>query len=261
MPSDRLVFFLGGHDLEMVTIRDLLVAEAHARVHDKGLGWGAKASAYAAEIEEALARGCLPVLVELEDDLNLEGSTKAVVIDHHGARAGKDKPTSLHQVFDVLHLPQSRWTRWFDLVAANDRGYIPALMEIGASRDEVISIRAADRAAQGITAEQEAQGERAVATAQVLADGRLTLVSLPHDRTAAVADRLELALGGPGFENLFILGSDTVNVFGDGGLILALSREFPTGWFGGALPDRGFWGHSAPQPSALAFVLNHLRSR
>lgn len=260
MTTDHLVFFIGGHDLEMDTIRDLLEAEAPGRCHDKGLGWGAKASDYRAEIEAATAEGKTSVLVELLDDLDDDQKRRVVLVDHHGAAAGKDRPTSLHQVFERLGLPPQRWTRWFDLVAANDRGYIPAMIEIGASRQEVLSIRAADRAAQGITPEQEADGEHAVRTAQVLAGGRLTLVGLPHDRTAAVADRLEPELGGPGFENLLILGRDSVHIFGTGTLVLSLDDAFPGGWFGGALPDRGFWGHPGPLPDVLDRVLHLLCS-
>ncbi len=254
----RSAFFLGGHDLEMLTIRELLVREVPAdRMIDKGLAWGAKASDYRRELGQALDRGFRPVLIELEIDLPLERSRIAVV-DHHGGRAGKDRPTSLHQVFDLLGLPQERWTRWFDLVAANDRGYIPAMVEIGATRDEIIRVRAADRAAQGITAEQEAQGERAIAGAQCLAGGRLTVIGLSHDRTAAVADRLAPELGGSGFENLLILGRDSVHFFGAGRLVLSLNQAFPGGWSGGSLPDRGFWGHPVPARDALDHLLNRI---
>ncbi len=41
------------------------------------------------------------------------------------------------------------------LVAANDRGYIPAMLEAGASESEIACIRSLDRAAQGISAEDE----------------------------------------------------------------------------------------------------------
>ena len=57
----QLVFFLGGQDLEMVTIRDLLAQES-CPYHDKGLGWGARASDYRTEIEAVLAQGQIPVL-------------------------------------------------------------------------------------------------------------------------------------------------------------------------------------------------------
>ncbi len=98
---DRLIFFLGGHDLEMVTIRKLLEREAPGRFRDKGLGWGALASSYEEEISTALEEGFIPVLVELEDDLGLE-DRPILIADHHGSRAGKDAATSLHQVFRLL---------------------------------------------------------------------------------------------------------------------------------------------------------------
>jgi hypothetical protein len=265
MSSARLVFMLGGHDLEMATIRELLSAHAPCRCLDKGLSWGAKASDYADDIRSSISLGQVPVLVELDDDLGLNGPAekdgpphRAILVDHHGRLAGKDQPTSLHQVFSLLELAPALWTRWFELVAANDRGYIPALLECGATRDEIVKVRAADRAAQGITLEQEEQGERAVRTRQVLARGRLTVVALPHNRCAAVADRLEPEMGGPGYENLLIISPGSVNIFGLGSLIIDLSREFPEGYFGGALPDRGFWGHPLPLPTVLAFVLHHL---
>ena len=131
------------------------------------------------------------------------------------------------------------------------------MVEIGATRDEIIRVRVADRAAQGITAEQEIQGERAIAGAESLAGGRLTVIGLSHDRTAAVADRLAPELGGAGFENLLILGRDSVHFFGVGPLVLALNQAFLGGWSGGSLPDRVFWHHPVTAPG----VLNHLLNR
>ena len=59
------VFFLGGADLEMATIRALVTETLGPRaVVDKGLGWGGKVSDYAAELA-ALPSGVVPVLVEL----------------------------------------------------------------------------------------------------------------------------------------------------------------------------------------------------
>ncbi len=252
---DTLVFFLGGHDLEMVTIRDLLVEVAPDRLYDKGLSWGAKASAYREEITQTLARGFTPVLVELSDDLNLTPG-QCLIVDHHGEQAGENKPTSLHQVFALLRLPPGRWTRWLELVTANDRGYVPAMLEGGASQEEIIQVREADRAAQGITPEEEAVGARAVATAENSADGLLTIVHLPHSRTATVADRLQPELGGPGYKNLLVYCPDQVNFFGAGEMVLALEKHFPGGWYGGALPARGFWGHSAPMPDVLPILLS-----
>jgi hypothetical protein len=253
--SNALVFFLGGHDLEMVTIRDLLLGVAPERFYDKRLAWGAKASAYRQELSETLVRGLTPVFVELANDLNLDPAL-FLEVDHHGERAGENRPTSLHQVFDLLKLPPERWTHWFDLVAANDWGYIPAMVEVGASQEEIIQVRAADRAAQGITPEEDAEGEQAVAHAEILANGALTVVHLLHSRTATVADRLQPELGGPGYKNLLVYSPDQVNFFGSGELIFALDRKFPGGWYGGALPARGFWGHESPVSDVLSVLLS-----
>lgn len=247
-------FFLGGHDLEMMVIRELLEKHAPGHFHDRQLRWGAKATDYRGEIQACLAAGRMPVLIELEVDMVLDPQ-KVVVIDHHGLRAGSDQPTSLHQVFELLGLPTELWTRQHALVAANDRGYVPALVELGACREEIIAVRAADRAAQGITSEQEREGEQAAHHAEVLAKGQLTVVRLTHDRTAAVTDRLDPLLGGPGFHNLLVLSPRQVNFFGAGIWIDRLVSEFPGGWYGGALPKTGFWGHSNPPKDVLTFLL------
>lgn len=256
---DTLVFFLGGYDLEMVTIRQLLLEVAPKQFYDKQLSWGAKASAYSQEVTQTLSCGLTPVFVELMQDLDLQ-PTQFLVVDHHGERAGEQKPTSLHQVFELLGLPPERWTRWYDLVAANDRGYIPALVEMGATPEEVVTVRAADRAAQGITPAEEAAGERAVAHAETCANGMITAVRLPHSRTATVTDRLHPALGGKGYHNLLVYCPDQVNFFGTGQLVHTLAEHFPGGWYGGALPAKGFWGHETPLPDILPVILNHLAS-
>lgn len=247
-----LIFLLGGHDLEMLTIRELLQAHAPDSFIDKRLGWGAAASAYRVEIEDAWQSGHTPVLVELIDDIGLD--ERAVIIDHHGPLAGADKPTALHQVFALLGLPPEAWTRWIELVAANDRGHIRGMLKVGATMEEIVAIRAADRAAQGITEEQEQQAAKAILSVETACNARLTVVRLPHNRTAAVADRFAPELGGPGYENLLVISLQEVNFFGKGVAISALANEFPGGWYGGSLPEYGFWGHGEPLPDVLSFL-------
>lgn len=244
--------------MEMSTIRGLITELAPARSVDKHLPWGAKASAYATEILDALAAGMRPVLVELENDLAF-GDNAVIEVDHHGPRAGVDQPTSLHQVFALLGAPPARWTHWFELVAANDRGHVPAMLAVGATPEEMARVRAADRAAQGITAEQESEAAEAVRHARTVADGKLTLVELPHGRTAAVVDRLDSSLGGPGYVNLLVLSPGEVNFYGEGRLVLALARLFPPpqGWYGGGLPQNGYWGHR-PAPPDITSTVNEL---
>jgi hypothetical protein len=259
LPESKSVFFLGGHDLEMATIRDLLDRAAPGRVHDCGLAWGARASAYRDEIADALTRGDTPVLVELEDDLGLsteERAGRVVVIDHHNDRAGADRPTSLEQVFAHLGLRQEEWTRHFALVSANDKGHIHALKAMGATTEEIVETRAADRAAQGVTPEQEAAVRDAIAHAERRCKGWLTIVRTPHDRSSPVTDLLDPALGGPGYEALLVLGPEQVQFFGPGRVIGRLRARFPGGYFGGELPERGFWGHpTAIDPETILEIV------
>lgn len=259
-PVTQYDFFLGGHDLEMVTIRELLEQEASGKLFDKHLSWGAKASDYREEISDCLSQGRIPVLIELENDLETDGQG-IVVLDHHGLFAGIDEPTSLHQVFHLLGLPEAKWTRWHTLVAANDRGYIPELLKVGATREEIVQIRAFDRRVQGITEEEEEAARISVDQAQVLARGRLTVVHLPHSKTAAAADRMEPALGGSGYHNLLVISPKEVNFFGEGKIIEALKQTFPEGWSGGALPERGFWGTDRRQEEVLPFLGDFLNGK
>ncbi len=238
-------FFLGGADLEMMEIarllRDRRTADPAYAMHAKPLPWGAGVSVYGDAAGAALARGETPVLVELRNDVGLPAD-RVIDVDHHGGRAGDDKPTSIEQVFALLGRPPRQWTRRLALVAANDRGYIPGLVAAGATPDEIAAIRAEDRAAQGITAEDETEAERAVAQWEQHCGGALTVVTLGHDRFAAVSDRLHRGLGGPGYASLLVLGRSEAQYDGSGDVIACLSRAVSDSWCGGALPERGFWG-------------------
>lgn len=251
-----LLFLLGGHDLEMLEIKRLVVATLGPKaVVDKGLPWhAARASAYAVEIAAALAEGVRPVLVELAPDLPAAALEHCVIVDHHGVLAGADRPTSLEQVFRLLGLPRTAWTRWLALVAANDRGWIPELEAMGASKAEIEAIRAEDRAAQGVTAAEEAAAERALASRETRLGGSLTLVHLPHARTSPVFDRLALEADPAEPPDTLVVSPTGLDFSGGGKRVLALASAYPDGWSGGALPERGFWGHAAPLP-ALDAVL------
>jgi len=244
MAGQELAFFLGGCDLEMITIRALLDGHVpHDRVHDQNLDWGASVDSYSGELRLALENELTPVLIELRDAdaWNQQVGNRCVVVDHHDRRSGLDRPSSLRQVFDLLECPVDAWTRWFELVDANDKGHVHALQAVGASMDEMREVRARDRAAQGITPLEEEQARRAAQQAKVVLNGHLTLVEIPHDRTSPVADALDEVLGGPGFENLLILGKTGRHFFGKGSAVTQLKQRFG-GWSGGMLPERGFWG-------------------
>lgn len=242
-------FFLGGRDLEMVEIARLIRNHApDAPLFDAGLAWGAKALDYAGAIRAAAASGRRPVLVELAVDMPLPDG--ALVVDHHGDAAGAEQSTSLQRIFALLGLPAAAWTRRMELVAANDRGHIRGMKAVGATAAEIAAIRRDDRAAQGVTAEMETAGERAVGALETVLNGRARLARLPHARCAVVTDRLDP----DDLRPLIVLSPGEVNAYGPGAVIAALDRAFPGGWRGGALPAYGFWGHAAPLPDEAALL-------
>ncbi|HEW98194.1 MAG: hypothetical protein DRR16_33295 [Candidatus Parabeggiatoa sp. nov. 3] len=146
----KYLFCLGGYDLEMLTIKQLLEDNAQPLL-DKPVG---ERQLQPINLKSMKHIGITPVLIELHNDL-AHHSEQLIHIDHHGPLAGKTQPTALHQVFQLLSLPTSSWTRWFELVAANDRDHIAGLQALNATQAEIITIRQADRRAQGITANQQ----------------------------------------------------------------------------------------------------------
>lgn len=264
---NNVVVMLGGADAEMNEIRQVLVQNGIS-FEDKNLGWGAKASAYAEEIAAAKAAGKTVVTVELERDIELpQGS---IEVDHHGDRSSE--PASLLQVLDLLGLEPSRLQQ---LIAANDAGFIPAMLALGATQEEVAEVRLLDRKAQGITAGQEAEAERAISVAKTI--NGVTVVRMAHSKCATVTDRL-FDPNKP--QCLLILSGDgESNFYGERALCEALKGEktgtAPApwdpnqtidtfshfgGWTGGG-EETGFWGGYADQEAILAYVTNYFTQK
>lgn len=225
MDSEK-VFLLGGNDLEMETVRNIL-KDTGNQVFDKNLPWGAKASAYAAEIKRITDQGRVPVLVELELDMPLPKS--AIVIDHHGNRSGEK--ASLLQILDLLGLEP---TREYMLIAANDCGYIPGMKAAGASEEEIVRIRQADRKAQGVTDEMETSAKLAI-LGGVNKNG-VFIVKLPHKKFSPVTDRM-FSSWPNGKENLIVVCEmpgeiQEMHYFGAGHICKAVKEGF-SGWGGG----------------------------
>lgn len=250
------VVCLGGRDLEMQAIRELLATRGEVVVHDLQLPWGARASAYADVIRQATVAGHRVALVELINDLPADIPRDSITwIDHHGVLAGKDQPTAIEQLFTLLQFPVEQWTRDLALIAANDRGHIAALVEFGATPEEIVDIRRRDRAAQGITPEEEQQGRDAIRHVEPHHGGKLSVVHLPHTRTATVTDAFDERLGGAGYRNLLIFAPSETMFFGDGRVIERLSVAYPDSWRGGELPTRGYWGISRRLDAAVIPVV------
>ena len=247
--------FLGGHDAEMATIKDLAEAKK-LPTHDANLGWGASADSYTAEIENALEQGKMPVLVELDtSSLSDEVRQRILDIDHHGDRSDED--AALVQFAELIGV---ELTREQQLIALNDTGYIKAMEDYGASLEEIAKVRALDRKEQGITQEQEDQAEEALNQMERYPElGDLIIVRMPHSKTATVTDRL---YGSQEKEHILILSEDgEVNYYGDGLLCKTLNEKFE-GWCGGkGLGEKGdnaFWGGYPNQEEVETFIKNYL---
>lgn len=180
--AKKMLFLLGGYDLEMLTIREVLEKQGMCYA-DHQLSWhNARVSSYRKEIEEASAQGYIIWGVELQEDMVVPSLYKK--IDHHNELA--HLPSSLEQIMNILHLPMDRHLQ---LVAANDKAYIPGMLQLGATAEELEAIRRADRKAQGITEEDEQLAERAIAE-NCERSNSLLMVRAFNSRFAPICDRL-----------------------------------------------------------------------
>lgn len=228
----------------MKEIRNILVAEGLA-FEDANLAWNnAKASVYAAAIETALAEGFTPVLVELVQDIENELLAQCVVIDHHNQYV--DRPASLLQVLNLLGIEPTRKQK---LLAANDSGYIPAMLALGASRKEVEEIRSLDWQAQGLTQKMITEALSAYAQAEII--NGVIVVKMPQFTIAPVTDA---AFWDQPSQNLLLVVADGRTVyFGDGEKCSQVHEAFKQGgWRGG-----NFVGNADPklQDKMVAYVL------
>lgn len=174
------IFLLGGHDLEMLEIKRLLLSHGE-RFEDSNLDWSnARLSAYAPILAKE------PELdyygVELQEDCPLPKHYTR--IDHHNDY--KNRPAAILQVAQLLGVEPNRH---FQLLAANDAGYIPAMHALNASEEEIAEIRRQDRAAQGVTKEDEKLAELSIYEHLTKYEG-LFIVYARTSRFSAICDRL-----------------------------------------------------------------------
>lgn len=158
MKNIKCIFLLGGQDLEMHTIKEIL-DQHNCNYIDLGLKWDeAKLSKYEDYIKSFLNDFHDGIIygIELEKDINISEHLY-FSIDHHNELS--NRPSALEQIISLLNIET---TRWFELVAANDKYYIPGMKRINASEEEINSIRRADRRAQGITDEDEYLAEKSI---------------------------------------------------------------------------------------------------
>lgn len=148
MQSEERVFLLGGGDLEMNTIKSLLI-EKKEIFYDYGLRWdNANLSQYKDLIND------FETIYGIELNEDIKPPIHYVRIDHHNDFV--NKKSSLAQVADILGVNLNRFQT---LVCANDSSYIPGLKSVNASESEIYNIRMLDRKYQGVLESEEKDAE------------------------------------------------------------------------------------------------------
>jgi hypothetical protein len=234
------VFFLGGHDAEMLEIRNMLET-SNVPYFDNTLKWGAKLSEYQDQLNR-LDQKNTPIFVELK--LDCPYPDNAVIIDHHGSRAGKNQLTSIEQTAQRLGIQLNRHQQ---LVSVNDKAHIRGMRAFGATDDEIEHIRTLDRKSQGATEKDEQNARQTLAeNIREFCNGVAVIQSL-CERTSCVVDRIH-----DQYRHIIVFSPDgNMHYFGPGTIVYAfrdiltdIQKNQPTTefWYGGDLPDFGFLG-------------------
>jgi hypothetical protein len=234
------IFFLGGHDAEMLEIRNML-DQKNIAYFDHQLKWGAKLSAYQDELN-SLDKDKTPVFVELK--LDCPYPENAVIIDHHDSRAGKDQLTAIEQTAQRLDVQMNRHQQ---LVSINDKAHIRGMKAFGATDAEIDNIRTLDRKAQGATEKDEQNAQKTIAeNIRIFCTGVAVIQSL-CERTSCVVDRIH-----DQYSHIIVFSPDgNMHYFGPGenvfhfrDVLIGVQEKNPTieFWYGGDLPEFGFLG-------------------
>ena len=198
----QTLFLLGGHDLEMNTIKQMLGHRADCEIADKDLAWNnALLSAYSKELEE-WSKFDRIYGIELRTDIHVPDNYYC--IDHHNNL--ENMPSSLEQTAMIVGV---RLNRHQQLVAANDRGYIPGMQAISASEKEIAEIRRQDREAQGISNADELLAEESIAQ-HLKRYPNLCVVKSLTTHFSAICDRLYP------YQRLIIYTDDEWVFYGEG---------------------------------------------
>lgn len=193
----KKVFLLGGHDLEMRTIKRILEDNGFL-VKDKALNWSnAGLSAYKEDLKNYLPGDYRIYGIELQEDGFDTLPENYVRIDHHNDF--QDRPSALEQVAEVIGYDL---TEADFLIAANDYGYYPAMekflktrhpdMSNEEMRREMDKIRKEDRNAQGVTSEEELEAYEVKRENRFERVGDLKIVKVSDETThfSAICDYL-----------------------------------------------------------------------
>jgi hypothetical protein len=194
-PDKSRLWILPVNDLESHAIRDLLNAAGQDCIQTEQ-GWGARWTTLAPSILERCQefREAHPDGTIYGIELAGPNPFDAIDIDHH-RYSGEDRTSqwsSLEQVAAILKIKLNREQQ---LVAINDRAWIPGLLAAGISWPEITAIRERDRRVQGVTPDDEAQAHRDLITAR--RDNGVWIVECPLEPRSAHTDFLAKREGEP----------------------------------------------------------------
>ena len=191
---DKYIFLLGGHDLEMEEIRNIL--QSYGLIyHDLNLEWGAKLSAYGYLFDN------YHTFIGIELTRDIPPPQKYIEINHHNDKS--DYPSSIEQIATLLDIELNHDQQ---LIAANDRGYIKAMVDFGASPEEIAQIRKEDRHAQGVTEKDERLADIAVKKGDIF--GNIMVVYYEGNRFSPVTDLVQV-------DHLIVWNYRTLSYYGN----------------------------------------------
>ncbi|MDR3062217.1 MAG: hypothetical protein LBU57_08920 [Dysgonamonadaceae bacterium] len=181
----QFIFLLGGYDLEMLEIKRILESRDDILVFDEHLRWdNADLSMYSTVLKKYGNNADVMIYgIELYEKNISSVPENYHRIDHHNDL--NDKNSALEQVAEILRIKLSREQQ---LIAANDRGYIPAMKALGADPGEIEEIRKKDRNIQGVTEEDEQKAEMAIKNKVLEQD--IVVVKSETNRFSPICDRL-----------------------------------------------------------------------
>jgi len=192
--NNKFYFLLGGHDLEMSAIKLLLKQLNITTINDKGLNWGnASWKSYKDTIDQLRKEDDYIVVgIELKD--KDQKPANAIDIDHHNAE--RCKPSSLEQVAELLksaNILKDDLSIYQKQIAANDKGYIQAMLDMNMSPDDIENIRQQERRILKINNDDWLKAEKSVKEhSKYVLDGKLLIIEALTPKFAAISDYLWL---------------------------------------------------------------------
>ena len=207
MTQPNYLFLIGGSDLEMLAIKQLLTANGFIeglQIADHNLQWGAKLSDYQTLFNNTQTFVGIELIPDITPPLHY------IEIDHHNTNS--HKKSALEQIIELLENDLNlkiEFSRDLQLIAANDKGYIPGMFAMGATQEEVADIRHRDRNAQGVTEEDELLAMQSIRE-NCTYEGGLTVIKSLTTKFSAITDRMYPC------EQLLIYTDHELNYYGEG---------------------------------------------